>query len=152
MLPQILEASKSCNISEDKIWIFDVLEQALPEGYKSWKQLLRHGEKEWERFEKEGEKGRTAARLFSSGTTGLPKAAELSHGNLVAEHTLTQEINRKPWKVCLFLLLLVSYLGGADEGSKYDWFVFLCFMLLVYLVCFPFFLIPFPSFLVYLFS
>lgn len=43
----------------------------------------------------------TAARLFSSGTTGLPKAAVISHYNLIAQHTLVQEVDNKPWDVSL---------------------------------------------------
>lgn len=66
MLPNILEASKKCKISEERIWIFDVLGQPLPEDFRSWRALLEYGEKEWERFDDEQLAGETtAARLFS---------------------------------------------------------------------------------------
>lgn len=50
---------------------------------------MAQGESDWVRWEGvEGEKGRgkTAARLFSSGTTGKPKAVEVTHGNFLAQH------------------------------------------------------------------
>ena len=100
MLPNILTAAKECEIPESSIWIFDVLGQAIPKGFRSWKELLKHGEKDWVRFDDEKlSKQTTAARLFSSGTTGLPKAAVISHYNLVAQHTLVHEYKTKPWRV-----------------------------------------------------
>ena len=61
---------------------------------------MRFGEKDWVRFEGEGvSKRTTAARLYSSGTTGLPKAATLTHYNLVSQHMLVQEATWKPYEV-----------------------------------------------------
>jgi Long-chain acyl-CoA synthetases (AMP-forming) len=38
--------------------------------------------------------------MFSSGTTGLPKAAIITHYNFIAQHTLTYEISEpKPYEV-----------------------------------------------------
>lgn len=100
MLDSALKAAKECGIPVENVWIFDVLGQELPVGFRSFKELLSHGEKDWERFDdEETSKSTTAARLFSSGTTGLPKAAALSHYNFVAQHTLVHEINRKTWRV-----------------------------------------------------
>ena len=60
--------------------------------YYSWRHLLDHGEKDWVRFDDlETARNTTAFLMFSSGTTGLPKAAQLSHYNLIAEHTLVHE-------------------------------------------------------------
>ena len=94
MLDGVLSAARECNIPKENIYIFNVLDQVIPSGFRSWKQLLQHGEHDWIRFESEKEsKATTAARLYSSGTTGLPKAAVISHHNLVAQHTLVHEIN-----------------------------------------------------------
>lgn len=106
MLDSALKAAKECGIPVENVWIFDVLGQELPVGFRSFKELLSHGEKDWERFDdEETSKSTTAARLFSSGTTGLPKAAALSHYNFVAQHTLVHEINRKTWRPIRLLTL-----------------------------------------------
>lgn len=97
----MLKAADTCNIPEKNIFIFDVLGQQIPSGFKSWEYLLQHGERDWVRFDdKEISQTTTAARMFSSGTTGLPKAAIISHYNFVAEHTLAIEIHEpKPFIV-----------------------------------------------------
>lgn len=59
---------------------------------KTWRSLLKHGQAGWIAFDDlETAKNTTAMLLFSSGTTGLPKAAQLSHYNLIAQHTLLHE-------------------------------------------------------------
>ncbi|KAF8856995.1 AMP-binding enzyme [Acephala macrosclerotiorum] len=99
LLKPVLAAAKECSIPESKIWIFDVLGQTLPEGFKSWRDLLNYGEEDWIRFDDEKTcKETTAARLFSSGTTGLPKAAMISHHNLISQHTLVYEYKPKGWE------------------------------------------------------
>lgn len=76
-----------------------MFQKNIPLGYRTWRELLGHGEEDWVRFDDE-ELCRTtpAARLFSSGTTGLPKAADLSHQNLIAQHTLVHEIDKRPYQ------------------------------------------------------
>lgn len=66
----------------------------------SWIELTQRGEQDWIRFnDKDLAQSTPACLLFSSGTTGLPKAALLSHHNLVAQHTLLQEQVKKPYQV-----------------------------------------------------
>jgi acyl-CoA synthetase (AMP-forming)/AMP-acid ligase II len=72
MLDNVLAAARTSGIRESNIWIFDNLGQAIPSGFRSFKDLMNHGEKDWVKFDDERTaKETTAARLFSSGTTGM---------------------------------------------------------------------------------
>ena len=100
MLQNIVTAAQQCEIPESNILIFDVMGQQIPPGFSSWTQLLAHGEEDWVKFDDEAQsKTTTAARLFSSGTTGLPKAAIQTHYNFIAEHTLIFEANPRSFPV-----------------------------------------------------
>ena len=102
ILSNLQAAAKECNIPQENLWIFHPLpEQKCPEGSKSWQELLSHGEKDWIRFDDlKTSSTTTAARMFSSGTTGLPKAACVTHHNFIAQHELVYEgSNKKPYDV-----------------------------------------------------
>lgn len=88
ILPSLAKAASASGIPSERIWIFNPLpQQQVTPGYASWNSLLAHGEEDWVRFN-DLETCRTtdAARLFSSGTTGLPKAARSTHLNFIAQH------------------------------------------------------------------
>ncbi|EHL03372.1 putative acyl-coenzyme A synthetase [Glarea lozoyensis 74030] len=117
MLGAALAAGKQCKIPHSKTFIFDVHGQEFPEGYKSWKVLLDHGEKDWRRFDDfETASNTTAARMFSSGTTGLPKAAVVSHYNLIAQHELAYS-DHKPFRGKRILALPMFHAAAAPAGQ-----------------------------------
>lgn len=86
-LPKVLRASKECKITPSNIYAFDVFgaSTGIDHGVQSWNGLhLGHEEEDWVRFDDQKQSEETiVARLFSSGTTGLPKAMDLSVSNFV---------------------------------------------------------------------
>jgi acyl-CoA synthetase (AMP-forming)/AMP-acid ligase II len=111
-LENIGEAAKQCGIPADRIFIlglFNDLRQD-PTPYKSWKTLLGHGEEKWNKIDSEDEQTSTIAVLGStSGTTGLPKAAKISHRYLVTQCTMVQRVKRgSSHEVCQILTTFVK--------------------------------------------
>ena len=67
---------------------------------KPLQHLLVHGEEDWVTFSREDEaKDTTAALLSTSGTTGLPKAAMISHYSCVVANTILADSKHKPYNV-----------------------------------------------------
>ncbi|KAI5357211.1 putative AMP-dependent synthetase/ligase, AMP-binding enzyme domain, ANL domain-containing protein [Septoria linicola] len=117
LLPNILKAAEDTGISKKNVIIFNPKGEKAPEGYLQWADLLKHGETDWVRFDDYETAYQTgAARLYSSGTTGLPKAAELSHLNLTAQHTLVYETNPRPYEVRRFLALPMFHAATAPSA------------------------------------
>ncbi|KAK4943427.1 hypothetical protein LTR10_016918 [Elasticomyces elasticus] len=99
-LPAVVAAANECGIQSSSILILDSQNEDIPSGFVSWKTLMKHGEKDWIRFNDEQvSRKTTAARLFSSGTTGLPKPAAVSHYNFIAQHTLVNEVHKTDYEV-----------------------------------------------------
>jgi acyl-CoA synthetase (AMP-forming)/AMP-acid ligase II len=100
ILNSLLHAARQADIPRENIWIFDNLNQPIPNGMLSWKSLFDLGEEDWVRFNNlDTAQQTTAARLFSSGTTGLPKAVTITHYNLIAQHELVYGVNPRPYSV-----------------------------------------------------
>lgn len=112
MLEPVLAATKECKIAKSNVLILDVLGQAVPEGFRSWETLLSQGEEDWVRFnDLTTAKTTEAARPFSSGTTGLPKAAMISHYNLVAQHTLMWVDDERDYSIKRLLVMPMFHIG-----------------------------------------
>lgn len=105
VLDTISKSADELNFSQSNILILHADNQPVPGGFQSWKSLLDHGEEDWVRFDDiETSKNTAAMLLFSSGTTGLPKAAMLSHYNFVAEHSLVWDHRPPPYEVGLHVV------------------------------------------------
>lgn len=106
ILQPLLAAAKENKVPKENIWIFDPIGQPIPSGHRSWRELLNSGEQDWVRFsDVETAKTKAAARLFSSGTTGLPKGADLTHYNFISQNELTTKANPRPYTVSLIPML-----------------------------------------------
>jgi 4-coumarate--CoA ligase len=118
LLPNALKATAQANIPRSRVFVFDhhtstkvpwsdieVWGEGLGGeerwgGCKSWRFLMGQGESDWERWNDERQSKETvAARLFSSGTTGLPKAVEMTHYNFIAQHTMVLEWKPRDYEV-----------------------------------------------------
>ncbi|KAK3676144.1 hypothetical protein LTR78_003894 [Recurvomyces mirabilis] len=114
LVKSLEKAMQDVGMSKDKVVVFNPDGEAAPDGYKVWSDLISHGEKDWNRFDDlQTAKHTEAARLFSSGTTGLPKAASLSHYNLVAQHTLVYESIDRPWRAKRLIALPMFHAASA---------------------------------------
>ncbi|KAJ6119159.1 AMP-dependent synthetase/ligase [Penicillium sp. IBT 18751x] len=114
ILPSLLEAAQQIGIPKERVWIFDCLGQVLPSGMKSWRELMKFGEDDWVRFDDLGIAQKTAAaRLFSSGTTGLPKAVTITHLNLIAQHELVIGANPRPYPISRIIAVPVFHASAA---------------------------------------
>ncbi|KAF2404608.1 4-coumarate-CoA ligase-like protein, partial [Trichodelitschia bisporula] len=107
LLPNVLAACTETGLPHSHIIVFDPPHPSahpapvpISSNLPTWSSLLNHGEADWHRFDaKILSESIPVARLFSSGTTGLPKALDLTHANFVAQHTLVMEYRPRPYEV-----------------------------------------------------
>lgn len=117
LLPNILKAAEANGVSKERVIIFNPNNEPAPSGFLQWSDLLSHGETDWVRFNDYESAYQTgAARLYSSGTTGLPKAAELSHLNLTAQHTLVYDTDPKPYRISRLAALPMFHAATAPSA------------------------------------
>ncbi|KAL2861201.1 acyl--CoA ligase [Aspergillus lucknowensis] len=116
ILQPILTAAKEVGIPEAHIRIFDTQGQPLPPGRVSWNELFNSGEEDWIAFDDlERAKTTPAARLFSSGTTGLPKAVTNTHHNMVAQQELAFEVHPRPYEVTRIIPIPLFHAAAAPS-------------------------------------
>ncbi|CEL10842.1 hypothetical protein ASPCAL13951 [Aspergillus calidoustus] len=117
ILDPILIAAKEVSIPESRIRIFNTQkDQTIPPGRVPWTELFNHGEADWISFDDlERAKRTPAARLFSSGTTGLPKAVTNTHHNLVAQQEVVFEVNPRGYEASRVIAIPLFHAAAAPS-------------------------------------
>jgi acyl-CoA synthetase (AMP-forming)/AMP-acid ligase II len=89
----IAQAARECGIPRARIFILAPPDARLPDGYLSYETLLGYGEEDWEKFGRDETKADSTIAVLgaTSGTTGLPKSAALSHQYLIAQSGMIQK-------------------------------------------------------------
>lgn len=78
---------------------------------------MGRGESDWIKWDNEARsKSTTAARLFSSGTTGLPKAVEMTHHNFIAQHTMVLEHKPRDYEVIRLLCTPMFHVSNVPRA------------------------------------
>ena len=99
LLPTVKAVTKKLRIAESKVLVF-ATPRETPDGFRSWQELFQHGEDDWIRFDNEKIAKETPACLVStSGTTGMPKMAVLSHHAWVALNCVIDDPTPKPYQI-----------------------------------------------------
>lgn len=116
-LEPVSKVADECKLERSNILVFDSYGQPIPAGHTAWSHLFQHGEQDWIRFnDKTTAEDTLAALLFSSGTTGLPKAVMLSHKNFIAQHTLVNEHKPKPFASRRLYMLPLFHAATAPSA------------------------------------
>ncbi|PYH28470.1 acyl--CoA ligase [Aspergillus neoniger CBS 115656] len=119
MLHRMIPAAEGNGIPQDRIWAFTTRESQVPAttGLAPWTALLKHGEADWRRLNDPSQaKTTVVARLFSSGTTGLPKPVDFTHYNLIAQHTLVYDAHPVPFEARRILYLPFFHAAAAPSA------------------------------------
>lgn len=115
VLPSILQAMVTSKlVPQERLLVLDIRPgQRSPSiSLKSWRTLLHHGESDWICFDDESTQATTTAGFFfSSGTTGLPKAVQVSHRNFVAQHELVFTPHPRPYDVSIVVGIPLFHIG-----------------------------------------
>ena len=99
LLPTVHAVTRDFDIPDAKVFVLSEPQNA-PEGAKSWRDLLQRGEDDWIRFDNERlAKETPACMVTTSGTTGLPKLAVLSHYSWVAFNSVVDDPVPKPYEI-----------------------------------------------------
>ena len=99
MLTTALSSAQECGIPKSNIYVFDASDKTHYNDMQSWEELLKYGESDWAIIENTRKAKTTiAAFSFTSGTTGLPKAAMISHSYAVSQSSALLS-GDKPYEV-----------------------------------------------------
>lgn len=84
-LDDVVAAAEKVGIPKCKVLIFDAVEETTRDGFGTFSQLLKSDESRYKVPETSDEN--PCERYLTSGSTGLPKAAEMSHRAMIARVT-----------------------------------------------------------------
>lgn len=87
-----VKAASECGIPNSNIFVLNYRNELIngdEEAFKSWKSLCGCGESDWMTVD---DSNMTAAYISTSGTSGLPKAAIISHGYLIQQAKFQEEL------------------------------------------------------------
>ncbi|KAJ3520656.1 hypothetical protein NM208_g13619 [Fusarium decemcellulare] len=91
--------AEACGLDGSRVFSITSL-SVTSQPSNSWINLLSHGMSNWEAFNDEHRAKTTTACLYpTSGTSGLPKLAMITHYNLVAAETLVNGIEQRQYPV-----------------------------------------------------
>ena len=99
LLPALQTVTRALDIPETSVLAFAEAHEA-PAGLRSWPELFQYGQDDWVQFDDVKLAKETPACLVTtSGTTGLPKLASLSHHAWVALNCLIDDPIPKPYMI-----------------------------------------------------
>ncbi|KAK4501166.1 hypothetical protein PRZ48_006972 [Zasmidium cellare] len=81
-LDEVVTAAAKVGLAKSNILIFDVQDHTSREGFKTFSQILKADESRYRPLEIDEKQ--PCDRYLTSGSTGLPKAAEMSHGAMIS--------------------------------------------------------------------
>ncbi|KAH6668279.1 putative AMP-binding enzyme [Halenospora varia] len=114
ILPINLEAASQCDIPASNVFLFAKRPPNSPQSTRYWTDLLQCGEEDWIRWDDEKRSRNTVAALYpTSGTSGKPKFAMISHYNLVAAGTLAHDTNVKSFKTKQIILFPMFHIAAT---------------------------------------
>ena len=106
LLEHVVEAAEECSIPRQNIFIWDAHGEDVPKNFQSWNVLMEDKERDWITFDDEKQSETTVAALMStSGTTGLPKAAAVSHRAQISQNIIISHSTENPYETIRLLCL-----------------------------------------------
>ncbi|MCJ1432431.1 hypothetical protein MMC27_001787 [Xylographa pallens] len=107
-------AANECTISSSNIYICDPVDQPLPKECRSWTELLQHGACDWVTLDSREAETTTAVLYSTSGTTGLPKAAMMSHAHCIDVASFIEQSSiGKPYEISRLVSLPLLHAFAA---------------------------------------